>query len=94
MEEKVPRFKTLSASDIVQNNDISLRLGQKDGDGFLDVVWDLLLTHLGAHDLHASTLLTSMFQDEASHPSNPGSRENPRKRPKIGIRVKIQLKTE
>ena len=93
MEEKIPKLKNLNRNDIVTNNDISLRLAQKDSDGFFDIMWDLLLTHLVAHDLPASMLMTTMFQDEPKR-SNPGPSKDPNTRPTIGIRVRVQLKVE
>jgi hypothetical protein len=94
MENRLPKLKKLNTNDILKNNGVSLELSRGDCDGFLDVVWDLLTENLGVHDTQASTLLTSMFKDAATNPSNPGPREHPRKRPKIGVRVRVQLKTE
>jgi len=93
MEEKMPILKNLDRNGLVKNNDVSLRLTQKDGDGFIGMMWDLLLTHLGAHDSQGSMLMTTMFQ-EAFKASNPSPRKETRKRPSIGISVKVQLKTE
>jgi hypothetical protein len=94
MENCLLRLKNLSSNDIVKNNNVNLRLTPRETDSFIDVLWLLLNTELGVTDVEASTMLNSMFIHAAANPGNPGPSEHPNKRPKIGIRLKVQLKSE
>jgi hypothetical protein len=93
IDEKMPTLKNLKRSELLKNNDVSLRLTQEDGDGFLDLMWDLILTLLGAHDSKGLTLMTTMFPD-TSKANNPGLGKENNERPSVGIRLRVQLKTE
>lgn len=91
--EKISNLKTLSEDELLKDNSISLRLTQKDGDGFFRSLWYLLLTYLGAHDSSGVDLMRTMFP-ETSKKNNPGPRKHLKESPSIGIRIKVQLKTE
>jgi hypothetical protein len=93
MEEKMPTLKALTRSQLIKNTGIPLRLGQKDGDGFLFLLWNLVLTYLGAHDPQGLELMTTMFL-KASKENNPKPGKATNNRPSVGIKVNIQLKSE
>jgi hypothetical protein len=91
--EKIPTLANLGRNELIKNNDVLLQLTPKDGEGFLDIMWDLLLTWLGTHDRHGLALVSTMFQDPPKT-NNPGLGKETNERPSVGIRVRIQLKTE
>lgn len=93
LEEKMPRLKKLSEDELLKNNDISVRLTQKDGDAFFGLLWHLLLTSLGAHDSSGVTLMKTMFP-ETSKENNPRPKKEIKEKPSVGVRVRVQLGTE
>jgi len=93
LEEKMPKLKNLREDELLKDNDISLRLTQRDGDGFFVLLRYLLLTYLGVHDSCGVTLMKAMFS-ETSIKNNPGSKNEFRESPSIGIKIKVQLETE
>jgi hypothetical protein len=93
LEEKMPRLGHLSEDELVKNDDISLRLTQKDGDGFFGLLWHLLLTYLGSNDFCGATLMETMFS-KTPKGNNLGPITEVKERPSIGVRVKVQLRTE
>lgn len=91
--EKMPSLNNLGEDELLKDNDISLKLTQKDGDVFFRSLWYLFLTYLGTHDSSGVALMRTMFS-EASKKNNPGPKMEFKESPSIGIRIRIQLKTE
>ena len=87
-------LRNLTQKDLLLDKAIDLPFNEMEQtDRFFSLLWFLLSTHLGAHDPRGVDLMKKMFPQAFNKSDQPSDKED-KEKPSIGVKIKVQLRTE